>query len=218
MALSNYGELKAAVADWLERSDLTARIPDFISLAQAKMYRGIRAPDNRTWLSPPLRVRDMIVRADIAMTDGAGDLPAGWLSFETLRFDGQNGPALKYFPLHVWRDMEDASRPQASEVYAYTIDGRKIYVAPANTGTIKSAHYARFTAMSADTDTDWVLTEAPHIYLYGALMEAGMFLGDPDREASGLSQFSAGIRGLMGAEKDAQFDGSPLVMVSRSIV
>jgi len=35
MALTTYTELKASIADWLNRSDLTAAIPDFISLAEA---------------------------------------------------------------------------------------------------------------------------------------------------------------------------------------
>jgi len=39
MALSNYTELKASVADYLNRSDLTAAIPDFISLTEAKLKR-----------------------------------------------------------------------------------------------------------------------------------------------------------------------------------
>ena len=33
MAISNYGELKTAVADWLNRDDMTAVIPTFIDLA-----------------------------------------------------------------------------------------------------------------------------------------------------------------------------------------
>ena len=33
MALTTYTELKASVADWLNRTDLTNVIPDFISLA-----------------------------------------------------------------------------------------------------------------------------------------------------------------------------------------
>ena len=42
MALSNYSELQSAVADWLERGDLTARIPDFIRLAEVQLNRLLR--------------------------------------------------------------------------------------------------------------------------------------------------------------------------------
>jgi len=42
MAITTYSELKTAVADWLNRSDLTSAIPNFIALAEAQMSRQIR--------------------------------------------------------------------------------------------------------------------------------------------------------------------------------
>ena len=42
MAISNYSELKAAIADWLNRSDLTDSIPDFIVLAEARHKRDFK--------------------------------------------------------------------------------------------------------------------------------------------------------------------------------
>ena len=42
MALTTYTELKASIADWLNRSDLTAAIADFISLAEAQIERTLR--------------------------------------------------------------------------------------------------------------------------------------------------------------------------------
>ena len=42
MAFSNYTELQTSVADWLDRDDLTARIPDFITLAEARFNRLLR--------------------------------------------------------------------------------------------------------------------------------------------------------------------------------
>ena len=42
MALTTYAELKTSVGDWLNRSDLTTAIPDFISLAEAQIERNLR--------------------------------------------------------------------------------------------------------------------------------------------------------------------------------
>jgi hypothetical protein len=44
MALSNYGELKTAIATLLNRSDLTAAIPDFISMCDASLNRKHKGP------------------------------------------------------------------------------------------------------------------------------------------------------------------------------
>lgn len=42
MAISQYSELKTAVANWLGRSDLTSRIPEFIGLAEDRVYQRLR--------------------------------------------------------------------------------------------------------------------------------------------------------------------------------
>ena len=39
MAITTYSELKTAVANSLARTDLTTQIPDFISLAEARLSR-----------------------------------------------------------------------------------------------------------------------------------------------------------------------------------
>jgi len=43
MGLSTYGQLKAAIADWMERSDLTERTGDFVALAESRLNRTLRA-------------------------------------------------------------------------------------------------------------------------------------------------------------------------------
>ena len=42
MALDNFTNLKSSIADWLNRSDLTAIIPAFITLAETQLNREIR--------------------------------------------------------------------------------------------------------------------------------------------------------------------------------
>jgi hypothetical protein len=39
MSITNYTELKAAVSDWMARSDITGNVADFISLAEARLNR-----------------------------------------------------------------------------------------------------------------------------------------------------------------------------------
>ena len=42
MAISTKSELHTAVTNWLNRSDLTSRIPEFITLAEASFNRNLR--------------------------------------------------------------------------------------------------------------------------------------------------------------------------------
>ena len=45
MAITTYAQLQTATANWLDRTDLSARIPEFIELAEANFNRVIRQPD-----------------------------------------------------------------------------------------------------------------------------------------------------------------------------
>lgn len=220
MAITTYAELKTAIASWLERSDLTSRIPEFIALAQSRMYRGEMGPDARTWIIPPLRVRDMITTANISVTAGVGALPAGWLAFERLWIDAANQPNLKYLPVQTFYDNAGAhATGAASDTLAYTIEGSTIRTAAPMTETLKSVHYAKFTAMSADADHDWIMDNAPHAYLDGALSEAyGGFLRDAQGAAHHKLLFASAISGLNTEFTQAQHSGSALVMRPKAIV
>ena len=55
MALATYTELKSSIANYLNRSDLTSTIPDFISLTEGKLNRD-------------LLIRSNVVRADTTTT------------------------------------------------------------------------------------------------------------------------------------------------------
>jgi len=50
MSIATYSELQTAVADWMHRTDLTAKIPDFITLAESR----INAPSSLTSKRPKL--------------------------------------------------------------------------------------------------------------------------------------------------------------------
>ena len=42
MAIGTYAELQTAVANWLDRGDLTDRIQEFIDFAEARINRNLR--------------------------------------------------------------------------------------------------------------------------------------------------------------------------------
>jgi hypothetical protein len=42
MAIGQFSELKTAIANWLERGDLTSRIPEFVQLAEDRIGRELR--------------------------------------------------------------------------------------------------------------------------------------------------------------------------------
>src|SRR5688500_1318788 len=66
MAISTYTELQTAVANWLDRTDIAARVPEFIALAEAQMNRR-------------LRVRQMVTRAEAALGSEFVEAPSDML-------------------------------------------------------------------------------------------------------------------------------------------
>ena len=71
MALTNYTELQASIADFLNRSDLTSVIPDFITMAEADM--------NRT-----LRIKEMSVRTRAPLNSQYLKLPVDFLGMRNI--------------------------------------------------------------------------------------------------------------------------------------
>ena len=74
MAINTYATLQTAVANWLDRSDLTDRIPEFIALAEARMNRTLR-------LAIMLNVDQTTLGGATTLVAGTRDysLPSGYL-------------------------------------------------------------------------------------------------------------------------------------------
>jgi hypothetical protein len=66
MAISTYSELQASVADWLNRTDLTSAIGDFVALAESQFNRSIRH-------------RYMITRSQATIDSEYSATPADWI-------------------------------------------------------------------------------------------------------------------------------------------
>jgi hypothetical protein len=71
MAITNYGELKSAVGDFLNRSDLTSVIPTFIDFAEAEFNR-------------ILRIRQMVARAEAVIDARFSAVPSDFLEAKDL--------------------------------------------------------------------------------------------------------------------------------------
>lgn len=180
MALGNYTELKAAVADWLNRADLTNQIPDFIALAEAKF--------NRT-----LRTRDMIVRQVATTNNEFVPVPNDWLETYQLELPPQASSGVRT-PLQ-YISPNEAAVYQASEMsgktrYYTIIDGLFELVPKPATGstvTLTAVYYAKIPALSNSNATNWLLIKSPDLYLYQSLAAAAPYLNNDDRVTTWLS-------------------------------
>ncbi len=164
MAITTYAQLQAAAANWLVRSDLTARIPEFITLAEARLNRVLRT---------------RLAEAEVALAATIGGrtipLPVGFTE-----------------PLRVWIDRSgervelpfiEASLIGASslrgEPGAWSIDGANLrFDRPCDLAYALTLRMLRSFALSEAAPTNALLSDAPDVYLFATLCEAGPFLRD----------------------------------------
>lgn len=173
MALANYSDLKSAAADWINRADLTAVIPTFITLAEAKFNR-------------ELRLRDMLVRAEATTSNEFVAVPADFLENYSLELDmTQIGPQQSLSFIGPLEAKVLKANKAVGKVRFYTIIDGAFELLPAPTGDtdVILTYYQKIPALSDTQTTNWLLTKSPDLYLYSTLLEAAPYLRDDDRMA-----------------------------------
>ena len=203
MALSTFTELKDAVADWLDRSDLTSRIPDFIALAEARINR-------------ELRIRPMEVRSTMETTSGQQyfNLPGGYIQMRNIQLNTNPTTPLEYITPEMLDRLYGSST--TGKPRAYTLIGDEIQLAPIpdSAYTLEMAFYEKFTALGDGTSgtvtNNWLTTNAPDILLYGALMEAEPFIKNDERVAVWLNGYGNAIDKLQKADQRDRHSGSAM--------
>jgi len=199
MTIATYAQLQAAVANWLHRTDLTAAIPDFIALAEARIARD-------------LRTQRMVTTEVLAATAGVRSvaLPTGWLEFSTVSVISDPDRVLSVVSTY---DL-DARAPESSRnamPAVYAIEGDQMLLGPVPDAdySLRARYYKRLAALSNDADTNWLLTDFPGVYLFGALAESAPFLQD-DRVQLWEAKYVAEVSAVKSLDQAVQFSGSPL--------
>ena len=169
MSITTYAELQSSIADWLLRDDLTSVIPTFISLAEAKFNRRIR--DYR-----------MVKRATAQVDTAYFAIPSDWQ--ENIRFQLNTSPitTLEYVTPDQAAEEKRLYNSSGRPAF-FTMIGDEFQIVPAPDSTYDAelTYYAKIPALSGSNTSNWLLTKAPDIYLYGALMEAAPYLDDDAR-------------------------------------
>lgn len=165
MALTNYGELKTALGNWLHRSDLASMIPDFVSLAESRIQSDLGdliALEYSGTLTTVAGTRTYAVPSGFVRLLSAVDLEIV-LSEEIAQ---------------AYADNQAQSEPDY-----IAFDGTQFVVHPVPDAAYSFPYTAqvRFAALSGDSDTNTILTRWPGLYLYGALTEAAPYLEDDAR-------------------------------------
>ena len=173
MAITTYAELQTATANWLDRTDLTSRIPEFIELAEANFNRVIRQPD-------------MVAKDDSFSIAGRyTTLPTDTLEIIRIVVDLTPVIVLEYLTPEEISERRIVMSSTGKPYYFTTIGGAtnqlEVLPSPDSTYTSSIVYYTRIAALSDDATSNWLLAEHPDIYLFGTLVEAEPYLKNDER-------------------------------------
>jgi len=143
---------------------------------------------------------------------GQVPLPASFLGFRQIYIPGDPKRPIDYITPEQMDDTWLSSTTGTPKFY--TIEGEFIRFAPVpDTNYLaRSVYYKKFAAMSGNSDTNWLLTNAPNVYLYGSLVEAALFIQDLEMASQWHPHFAAAVQGLEWANERDRWSGAALTM------
>lgn len=204
MAIATYSELKTAVADFLNRDDLTSVIPNFISLAEASLNRRMRAPE-------------MVTRATVTVDAEYENRPADWL--ETIRYQINTNPitVLQFVTPEEASIQKTKFSVPGTPMFFSTVGTQFQHVpAPDASYTAELMYYARVSALSDANISNWLLTANPDIYLYATLGQSAPYLKEDERLGVWASILDRLMAEYEVAEQRAKIGSSRLVTRTRT--
>lgn len=204
MAITTYSELQSAVADWLNRQDLTAAIPNFISLAEAQLNRS-------------LRNRKMQTSATLTLSSNYVNLPADWL--ENIRVQLNTNPVTPLVYETPEQILEDSQKYSSNgQPLFFSVVGTQLQVLPYpdTSYTLSLLYYAKIPSLSVSNTTNWLLTEAPDLYLYATLIQSAPYLKEDERIGTWAAIYDRILNDMTIADENARVGNSKLMPRIRS--
>ena len=170
MALGTSAEIKAAAADWLNRTDLTSQIDDFFSMSLSEATRRL-----------DLALGENVVENSISSDQATAKRilePQG--SLDVISITDEKGNRLEEVPFQQYRSYVETG--SSACVFAYV--GGYIYIgSPPSEGDKFTIQYKELNNFNYTNYQVGGLVAIPTIILYGILMYACTYLKDDNRIA-----------------------------------
>jgi hypothetical protein len=205
MAITTYTELKAAIADFLNRDDLSAAVPTFISLAEADIQRRVRH-----WR--------MEKRSTAELDTQYSAIPADFV--EVIRFYVTSNDTR---PLELISQAELLDRKAkrsntsgAPAYYALTAGELEIYPVPDGTYDVELYYISRIPSLSDSNASNWLLEQYQDAYLYGSLVHSAPYLKDDARAQMWAALYQSSVDAINAESERSKFGGSGRRMKIRS--
>ena len=193
----SWTELKARIADWLNRDDLAAQIPAFIALAEARFNRVLIVPE----------------REAVATLEASGEtvaLPADYWGMRSLHLADAVQPPLRQMSLVELRRAYAGGPAGVPRHYCVRGSDLLLGPAPASACELVLDYFATIPPLGETQPSNWLLDLFPDLYLSGALVEAYLFLRDAEGAGAWDNRTEAKIREIERAGRRKTIGAAPL--------
>lgn len=218
MTIATYADLQTSCASFLNRSDLTGVIPDFITMFEARAKRELRE-----WLTFTVTATNLTT--DYTLPTTVSDVLSVWHN------DGASGAHNKPMHMitgeeyHLWMESDSSAGTPADLVYVdYDADAPatvlRFYRPASATGPVANLKVEAvkvLPALSATQTTNALLREAPDAYLYGALAESAPYLMHDERIQVWEARAKEVIRDLRLLSERRRFGALPRARLARVV-
>jgi len=232
--MKNLGELKTEIADYIDRTDLAAKMPTFIRLAESKIYRKLRSRENEFTLQ--------ITEATIPEPLSPIVLPENFREFKQVMYNddvlenvsvqrlkaikstGYTGPCTYFATVERKLDLYPWPTETPDEWAEFKLDliyygtesivDMATWTTPTNPNQVpESDGTPSNTTLRGDDATTRLFLVAPDAYLYGSIAEAYTYLMMPDKAALWGGAFGAVMAEVRGESDLSEFSGSTVNVI-----
>jgi len=205
MAIGTYAELQTAVANWLDRDDLTARIPEFIALAEARFNRILR-----------LRSMEAKYTANTVASQRNLALPASYIQMRNFQVNTSPLTTLSYVTPEIYDRLWGGSTGGTPKFYTILANEVSFGPIPGSVMEVEMLFYKKFDNLSVTTTTNTLLTDSPDIYLYGAMLEAEPFIMNDERVPLWAAALDRAVSDMQEQDNKDRHSGSALRVMNTS--
>jgi len=206
-----YNGLQLSVADWLNKGSLTAQIPDFISLAEARLRRELK-----DWLRTTLFVTN--VTGDYTIPATVQDVLGVFYNDGTSGAHNFNLDLINRIDYHVWMERQSTVVSTAGQLCYPDLDvvtgltTLRFWPPAGPTNPIANLGISvagYLPALSGSNPTNSLLRDAPDLYLFGALAESAPYLLHDERLPLWEARLAAGVKALRVSSERRLYGGAP---------
>jgi hypothetical protein len=208
MAIATYAQLVTAATEWLGRENdttLVARIPDFITLAEAKFNRELRCVQ--------MEKRSTALVNVLSTEPQYISLPADFQTMRRIRLTGVGGkPDLNYRSQAELDEYRYRIGDVTGQPKYFTVFGSEIELCPTpdSAYSMEMVYRAMVPALTSTNTTNWLLTLSPDAYLYGVLLEAAPYMKEDARIQTWALGLKTALDGLAQLSIDIASGSTPL--------